>query len=955
MSKLAGLLAQADRGDGQIALITAPPACGKTALLTAFGCRVAAAGGKFVHIMCSRDEQHLNFGVLEQVARAAGLAAELAGRLLGPDSGTAAGPWPGEPAGPADAGPRATGPAWAGQEVCGALLGLAQHHPLVIAVDDLWDADPASLDCLLYLSKRLRGTRLMLVFTESLALRPPRPQQRAELFRYPFCTAISLPLLTAPGVAALVATFPSLACAPDFAPGCYRTTGGNPLLVRALAEEHLRSSAGRRAGAPATPRLGAAFAQTVLGCLYRHDEAVRLVARGLAVLGAGGRPELAARVAGLPGEAAAAAIRLLDASGLVNGAWFRHPDIARAILDDVEPSELRRLHQQAATLLHQDGAPPEVTATQLVRAGGSEAAWSVPVLRAAAERALAAADPGTARACLRLAGSTGGADDERAATTAMLVRVQWPASPQSVLGHLTELTDAAAAGRLDATVALALVPYLLWHGKVREAAEAVRGAAASAGPLTGSAAAQFHLAQRMLSWFGLQPAPEQAAGAPAAMPPAGLVSSVTPELQAITVLSEALSGALRAGVRGAEQILQRCELEGTALGPVTAALGALLCAGHADAAAGWSELFLHQPVQHGQRVWPAILRAVRAEAALRTGDLTGAEDHARTALAALPLEEWGTLASLPLATLLLAATETGDFDQASHHLTVPIPAATLDTPVGALYLRARGRYYLATGRHQAALSDFRSCAQLLNRHGLSLAALVPWRLEMARALICLGDQATAARLISEHVRHLPGRGAAERGAALRLLAATVPPARRIALLKEATDCLQQGTDRTDRVELAHALADLGLAMEQQGDSARAGMLIRRAYELGRSCGAKLLCRGLVFNGPGPEHSGQEPAADAAGVVLNEGERAVAILAAQGQTNREIASKLFITVSTVEQRLTRVYRKLRIKRRAELPIGLADPAENYPAASPLAPLPVPGPASAALFPGLVSPH
>src|SRR5579875_1971677 len=541
MSKLAGLLGQASRGDGQIALITAPPACGKTALLTAFGRRVAAAGGKFVHVMCSRDEQHLNFGVLEQVARAAGLAPELAGRLLGPDSGTAAGPEPGEPAA-ADTGTRAAGQTWAGQEACSALLDLAQCHPLVIAVDDLWDADAASLDCLLYLSKRLRGTRLMLVFTESLTLRPPRPQQRAELFRYPFCTAIGLPLLTAPGVAALVATFPGLACGPDFASGCFLATGGNPLLVRALAEEQLRSSGGRRgAEGPASalaPRLGAGFAPTVVGCLYRHDEAVRLVARGLAVLGAGGRPELAARTAGLPGEAAAAAIRLLDASGLVSGGWFRHPDIARAILDDVEPGELRRLHQQAATLLHQDGAPPEVTATQLVRAGGSEAAWSVPVLRAAAERALAAADPGTARACLRLAGSTGGAGDERAATTAMLVRVQWPASPQSVLGHLTELTDAAAAGQLDTTVALTLVPYLLWHGKLREATEAVRRAAAE--PLTGSAGAQLPLAQRLLSWFGLPPAGGERAGAPGAMPPAGLVSSVTPELRAVTVLSETL-------------------------------------------------------------------------------------------------------------------------------------------------------------------------------------------------------------------------------------------------------------------------------------------------------------------------------------------------------------------------------------------------------------------------------
>lgn len=58
--------------------------------------------------------------------------------------------------------------------------------------------------------------------------------------------------------------------------------------------------------------------------------------------------------------------------------------------------------------------------------------------------------------------------------------------------------------------------------------------------------------------------------------------------------------------------------------------------------------------------------------------------------------------------------------------------------------------------------------------------------------------------------------------------------------------------------------------------------------------------------------------------LSEAERRVGALAAQGRTNREIASKLCITVSTVEQHLTRVYRKLSVKRRKDLPAGLQTP-------------------------------
>lgn len=50
---------------------------------------------------------------------------------------------------------------------------------------------------------------------------------------------------------------------------------------------------------------------------------------------------------------------------------------------------------------------------------------------------------------------------------------------------------------------------------------------------------------------------------------------------------------------------------------------------------------------------------------------------------------------------------------------------------------------------------------------------------------------------------------------------------------------------------------------------------------------------------------------------------MALLAARGHTNREIATKLYVTVSTVEQHLTRIYRKLKVKRRRDLPARLSD--------------------------------
>ncbi len=65
----------------------------------------------------------------------------------------------------------------------------------------------------------------------------------------------------------------------------------------------------------------------------------------------------------------------------------------------------------------------------------------------------------------------------------------------------------------------------------------------------------------------------------------------------------------------------------------------------------------------------------------------------------------------------------------------------------------------------------------------------------------------------------------------------------------------------------------------------------------------------------------DPAPPDGVAALSGAERRVATLAAQGYTNREIAHKLYVSPSTVEQHLTRVYRKLNVRRRTHLPQGL----------------------------------
>ncbi len=106
------------------------------------------------------------------------------------------------------------------------------------------------------------------------------------------------------------------------------------------------------------------------------------------------------------------------------------------------------------------------------------------------------------------------------------------------------------------------------------------------------------------------------------------------------------------------------------------------------------------------------------------------------------------------------------------------------------------------------------------------------------------------------------------------------------------------------------------AQRASGDAATAEVTLAESHRLALACGVRDVERVLsvyrTVAGPQDEE-GSEPAT----AGLSEAEHRVAALAAAGFSNRRIASRLFITVSTVEQHLTRIYRKLNVTRRGEL--------------------------------------
>ncbi|MEU7607547.1 LuxR C-terminal-related transcriptional regulator, partial [Streptomyces sp. NPDC041003] len=69
--------------------------------------------------------------------------------------------------------------------------------------------------------------------------------------------------------------------------------------------------------------------------------------------------------------------------------------------------------------------------------------------------------------------------------------------------------------------------------------------------------------------------------------------------------------------------------------------------------------------------------------------------------------------------------------------------------------------------------------------------------------------------------------------------------------------------------------------------------------------------------PGEGGGAQAPAA----AVLTEAETRLALLVSQGASNQEAAAKLFLSVKTVEARLTRIYQKLDVRSRAQLATAL----------------------------------
>jgi DNA-binding CsgD family transcriptional regulator len=326
-----------------------------------------------------------------------------------------------------------------------------------------------------------------------------------------------------------------------------------------------------------------------------------------------------------------------------------------------------------------------------------------------------------------------------------------------------------------------------------------------------------------------------------------------------------------------------------------------------------------------QRGWP-LASAVSASAssliALHNGDVRQALAYGQQASAGD--DDW--ISMLATAFMIPALIDRGAIEQARAMLA----ARNLSGQLGPTWpynvvRHARGCLHAAAGDHAGAVRELLAAGELAKRWGIWNPALMAWRSAAALSLSALGDHGEAHLLCAEEIS-LARRWGSDRaiGIALRAAGLVEGGDRGIASLTEAANVLRPSSAR---LELARTLLDLGAAHRRAGSRARARDLLRESMDLAHALGGLALAdrarQELVTAGGRPRRDairGRD--------ALTPSESRVAQLAANGQTNRQIAQALFVTQRTVETHLTSTYGKLGISSRPELLAALAD---SHPAA------------------------
>lgn len=796
------------------------------------------------------------------------------------------------------------------------LLGLAaEEWPLLLAVDDAQWLDAASREAIVFAAQRLDADAIGVLIAV-------REGSRAPL-EAPGLRRLPVRPLAESQARALLADGVELA--PEVAARLLTAAGGNPLALRELPRA---LSPAQRAGhaplerPPATDgEAAAAFAEQLAGLPEEAAEPLAVVAA------AGGAPERVVVAAlerlgrGPESLSPALAAGLLERRG--DRLELRHPLLASAAYHRAPSARRRAAHAALAAVL----ADGPRRAWQLAAAAlGTDEAAAAALRGAAGEARGRGAHAEAARAFARAAELTGDAE-RRAALELEAARDHALAGRGDPALELAERAAREAADPVLAAAARQLRAHLLMRGGKPAAGielllalaeeEAAAGEPAAAARLILEASLGHMFAGDMEALLRLsERAREEAEDA---APELALLASLAGG-EALLALGRSAAGEER--IAAAEPLLFAADpLADTAELVTMAAMSSL-----------WVERF-----ERAERILGAMVgRAREAGAAGRlVYPLAGrAQLHwrrGRWAAAYADAEEGAKLAAetgqqgvLSLSLALLARSEAGigHIEEARAHAREGIELAALAAGDATVLhgVAALGFAELSAGRADLAVAPLERAAAIEERLGLGEPALTTYAADLVEALARAGRPDDArARL------EALAAGAARTGGAWAH-AATERGWLLLGGEEELEDRAEAAFAWHDRVEMPFERARTELVLgerlrraRRRADSRQWLERAQRGFEgLGAEPWAARARTELRATGGRAATAATAPVEE-----LTPAELQVALLVAEGRTNREAAAALFLSPKTIEHHLGAIYRKLGLRSRAQLAGLLAD--------------------------------
>lgn len=906
-------------GRAALAFVEGPAGIGKSRLLAAVRERADAHGFRVLVARGSEFERDFPFGVVRQLFEPALTDPEHRVRWLG---------------GPAQHAARVFEPPDDADTTSGASFGLlyglfwltanvAAERPLLLVVDDLHWCDRSSLRFIAFLQRRLEGLRVLI----ATGARPGQAGEDArllgEIAHDPTAVSMQPALLSEVAVTELVRDRLGDVAAPEFCAACHRATGGNPLLLtellRTLQAEAVPPD---REHLEAIETIGPrAVSRAVLLRLARLPASAVAVARAVAVLGDGATLRSLAALAGLEEAEVADAIPALVGAEILRPEApvdFVHPLVRDAVYQEMAASTRELQHAQAAATLIDLGAAPEAVAVHLLhtpaRADGTIAALLRDAGRAAARRG----DVDSAVSYLRRALIEPPAPTDRPRLLLELGTAEALLNRPDAAEHLREAEEQLDDPLERAQAGELLVRTLIFTRPPQEAVTAARRAIAALPPELADQRHSLEALELKAPTFGAPVGADNAdrlararTGVDGDGPGARMLAAVAAADWALTggSVDECAALALAALADGSLAAVDPVLLAGSAI--------SVLSLGDHERALDELDRLATAARRIGSPFALSGVHYMQAWCWLARGELEEAEQALqRSADEAVP---WAsTVSGYWLCCRAQVAIERGDLAGAEDLLAQLGPQMP-GSDGERLAHEARAELYLAQGSWRAALGAAEACGAGMDP-GLVNPAWLPWRSLKALALARLGDADEAVALLEHDL------AAARTWGAPRALSRTLRHLGTVRGGREGLELLQEAVTVADdtpaRLELAKALTAMGAALRRQGQRAAARDPLRRGFDLATRLGATPVAddarselravgaraRRETLRGPGS---------------LTPSELRVARLAAGGQSNRDIAQRLFVTPKTVEVHLTSAYRKLGIPGRAGLAAALSD--------------------------------